>query len=138
MAMATIADKFVADIMTRDPITVRDVASLNEARRRAQGAHISGLPVVDGADRVIGVISQSDLVAEARYDDDAPMSRVRRVADVMARPAVTIGAWAPLRVAARLMLDYRVHRLVVVDEEQRPVGVLSTTDFVRLAADAPA
>lgn len=136
MTMASIENSCVADVMTRDPITVRDVASLSDARRVVQGAHVTGLPVVDGEDRVIGVISQSDLVSEARYDDDAPPPHHRRVSEVMARPAVTIGSWAPVRVAARLMLDYRVHRLIVVDEEQHPVGILSTMDFVRLAAEA--
>lgn len=126
----------VADIMTPDPITVREGAALAEARARLQSSHVTGLPVIDVANRVVGVISKTDLVALARYDDDAPEGwhDHRRVRDAMSSPALTIGAWAPVRQAARLILDYRVHRLVVVDEEQRAVGIVSTTDFVRLVA----
>jgi CBS domain-containing protein len=130
----------VFDIMTRDPITVPGSAPLSEARRRLENGHITGLPVTDGADRVIGVISQTDFLALSRHDDDGPIGRNggRRVSDAVARPALTIGAWAPVRAAARLLLDYGVHRLVVVDEEERAVGILTTTDFVRLVADQPA
>ena len=126
----------VADIMTRDPITVPGSAPLGEARRRLENSHITGLPVTDGDDRVIGVISQSDFLALSRHDDDGPISRHERrfVADAAARPALTIGSWAPVRAAARLLLDYGVHRLVVVDEDEHAVGILTTTDFVRLVA----
>jgi CBS domain-containing protein len=59
----------VADIMTPDPITVREGAALAEARARLQSSHVTGLPVIDVANRVVGVISKTDLVALARYDD---------------------------------------------------------------------
>ncbi len=123
--------------MTRDPITVPDMATLDEARRRLQAAHVTGLPVIDAAGTVIGVVSQTDLVALARFDDDGPPQRhqARRVGEAMVSPALTIGSWAPVREAARLLLSYGVHLLVVVYEEQRPVGILSTTDFVRLVAE---
>jgi CBS domain-containing protein len=128
----------VADLMTRDPITIRDIAPLDEARRRLQAAHISGLPVTDAAGQVVGVISQSDLVALGPCLDDGPVPRGgHTVANAMARPAITIGSWAPLRAAARLLRDYRVHRIVVVDEEQRAVGILSSMDFVGIVADSP-
>jgi CBS-domain-containing membrane protein len=127
----------VADVMTPHPITVRDTAPLREAQRRIQEAHVSGLPVVDADDRVVGVISQTDLLALARYDDDAPIARhaMGRVRAAMVSPAITVGSWAPIHSAAALLLDYRVHRLIVVDEDHRAVGILSTTDFVRMVAD---
>jgi CBS domain-containing protein len=126
----------VFDLMTRHPITVPDLAPLEEVRARLEMAHVTGLPVVDARRRVVGVITETDLVRLARYDEDGPRDwHRRRVRDAMTSPALTIGAWAPVKEAARLLLEYGVHRLVVVDEEQRLVGIISTTDFVRLAAE---
>jgi CBS domain-containing protein len=126
----------VADIMTRDLISVREDDPLAEAQARIQRARVSGLPVLDARRRVVGVVSETDLVALCRYDADAPEGwhRRRRVRDAMSSPALTIASWAPVRDAARLMLEYRVHRLVVVDDDHRPMGIVSTTDFVRLLA----
>ena len=53
----------------------------------------------------------------------------------MSRPAVTVLVTTPLPEAGRKMLDERVHRLVVVDDDHRPVGVLSAIDFVQIVAD---
>jgi CBS domain-containing protein len=53
----------------------------------------------------------------------------------MTSPAITVSALTDLRDAARLMRDRRIHRLVVVDDADRPVGVLSASDFVALYAD---
>jgi CBS domain-containing protein len=53
----------------------------------------------------------------------------------MTSPARTIAASAPFEEAARLMTEHRVHRLVVVDRRDRPIGVLSQSDIVREMAD---
>jgi CBS domain-containing protein len=53
----------------------------------------------------------------------------------MSRPAVTVTLSTSLAEAARTMVDQRVHRVVVIDDEQRPIGVLSAMDFVTLYAE---
>jgi CBS domain-containing protein len=58
-----------------------------------------------------------------------------KVGEVMSRPAVTVMLSTTLREAARTMIDERVHRVVVIDERQRPIGVLSAMDFVKLYAE---
>jgi len=128
----------VADIMTMDPITVSADATVEAAERLLASYGISGLPVVDGAGRLVGVVSRTDL----RLDGGPAMTAfVRgresglRVGELMSSPAVTIGLTATLFEAARIMRDERVHRLVVVDEQGGPIGVLSATDFVRLIAE---
>ena len=50
----------------------------------------------------------------------------------MSRPPITVLLTTPLVEAARRMVDERVHRVVVVDDEQRPVGVLAAMDFVTI------
>lgn len=128
----------VADVMTLDPIVIRADASLEHAIELMRAADIRGLPVVDESGELVGVISQTDLVALA----DAPMMgrllRAKpdglRVGELMTHPAITVLLTERLAEAARLMVEHHVHRLVAVDESGRAVGVLSAIDFVELYA----
>ena len=130
-------DLTVADLMTIDPIVVGVDAALEEAERLMREHHVSGLPVVDEQEGLVGVISQTDVLE----DGGMPMALLLRrkpsglrVGELMTSPAVTVRLTAPLVEAARLMRDNRIHRVVVVDERGRAVGVLSASDFVALYA----
>jgi CBS domain-containing protein len=129
----------VADVMTIDPVVVRIDASLEEAAHLMRSYSITGLPVIDDGGALVGVISQTDLVAM----QDSPIGRLirtnssgLRVGELMTSPAVTVPMTGSLDEAARLMLDRRIHRLVAIDDAGRPVGVLSSMDFVALYVDA--
>jgi CBS domain-containing protein len=129
----------VGDVMTLDPIVVRVDASIEEAAGLLHANSITGLPVVDGAGKLVGVISQTDLLAVM----DSPMGRVirtqasgLRVGELMSAPAITVPLAGSLEEAARVMLGSHVHRLVAIDEAGRPVGVLAALDFVALYAEA--
>lgn len=136
--MAAATDLRVADLMTIDPITIGVDASIEEAEEVLRRHHITGLPVVNEDGRLVGVISQTDLLYLA-----APtvQSLIRhkpsgiRVGEVMSTPPVTIDTSASIGDAARLMDAGRLHRLVAVDQASRPIGVLSAMDFVALAAE---
>jgi CBS domain-containing protein len=129
----------VADVMTIDPIVVGVDASLEDAAHLLRDNSISGLPVIDGGGALVGVISQTDLVAVM----ESPIGRLirtnssgLRVGELMSSPAVTIPLAGSLLEAARVMVSARVHRLVAIDDDGRPVGVLSAIDFVTLFAEA--
>ncbi len=136
--MLVAEDMLVADVMTIDPIVVSVDATIEEAEELLRVHRITGLPVVDLSGRLAGVISQTDLLylavptiqALIRHHDSG-----LRVGEVMSVPAVTIEATESIRGAARRMHDERLHRLVVVDDHGRPVGVISAMDFVALAAE---
>jgi CBS domain-containing protein len=93
---------------------------------------IGGLPVVDSRGHVIGVVSQTDLLAHwasAGRSSDADNALAR---DVMTQPAVTISGSASLREAAQLMAERHVARLVVVgDDTDVPLGLISDSDLMR-------
>jgi CBS domain-containing protein len=93
------------------------------------------LPVVDPSGRLVGVVSQTDLVrlwASSVASSDWPALLVR---DVMTAPAVTIRGSASLKQAARLMTERDVDRLVVVGEDaETALGVISASDLVRAFA----
>lgn len=123
--------ELVRDLMTADPVVVREDAPLPEVAETLERRDISGVPVVDGAGDLVGVISRTDL-ARVRATDDLwarwPGLAARHL---MTQPAITVAADTPLADAIRRMESEHIHRLVVVDEGgRRPVGVLSTTDIV--------
>jgi CBS domain-containing protein len=126
----------VGDLMELDPILIRANASLDEAADLLDRHHISGLPVVDTTGSLVGVVSQTDLV-RARATQylwaNWPGLAVRHL---MTAPASTISRSTPLVIAAARMDRQRIHRLVVVadDDETLPIGILSMTDLVHAIA----
>jgi CBS domain-containing protein len=131
----------VADVMTMDPVTVSVDARVEAAEQLLAAYRISGLPVIDAGGHLVGVLSRTDLFLEGGVVL-SQLVRGRasglRVGEVMSRPPLTVGLSATLAEAARMMRDERVHRLVVVNEQDEPIGVLSATDYVTLIADGSA
>jgi CBS domain-containing protein len=128
--MATQSVTRVGNLMSVDPVVVEADAPITQAELLIKSYRISGLPVVaDGV--LVGVVSQTDLL-NARSSEliGANWERVR-VRHLMSRPAVTVHLNTSVERAARLMLEQHIHRLVVVDEEEAPVGVLTSTDLLR-------
>jgi CBS domain-containing protein len=127
----------VAELMQRKVKTVGSEASIADAIVSLADAHVSGMPVVDGAGKVIGVLSTTDLLtAEAEVDD--PVARQTlfentAVREIMTPRPYTIEPGADIREAARQMLYADVHRLFVAEGDQ-VIGVISTTDIVRAVA----
>jgi predicted transcriptional regulator len=127
----------VAELMQRDVKTVSAEASVAEAILVLADGHISGMPVVDGTGRVIGVLSTTDvLTAEAEADDAAARRSLLEhtaVRDIMTPRPFTVAPDEDVCEAARQMLYADVHRLFVAEGEQ-VVGIISTTDIVRALA----
>lgn len=127
----------VAEAMRTDVVTVLKDATIAEAVAVLADAHVSGVPVVDHAGRLIGAISATDLlVAEA--ERETPEGRERlfqdtRVEELMTRNPLTIDPEATVKEAARQMLYADVHRLFVVFEDKL-MGVISRSDAARVLA----
>ena len=127
----------VAELMQRNVKSIRSEASVAEAILTLADAHISGVPVLDGSGRMVGVLSSSDvLAAEAEAGDVNSRQTLlenTQVREIMTRRPYTIPPTADIREAAQQMLYADVHRLFV-SEGDNVVGVLSTTDIVRAVA----
>jgi CIC family chloride channel protein len=127
----------VADLMQRNVKTVGGDASVAEAIVSLADAHISGMPVVDGAGKVIGVLSTTDvLAAEAEAEDPGARQTLfenTAVRDIMTPHPFTIAPEEDIREAAHQMLYADVHRLFVAEGDQ-VIGIISTTDLVRAVA----
>jgi CBS domain-containing protein len=125
----------VANLMTGSPVVVSEDDVIAGVAELLAGYEITGLPVVDSADRLVGVISQTDLVRLRGSTLPWAGWHGLVVRDLMTKPAKTIAESAPLDEAARRMTVEHVHRLVVVDHRHRPIGVISESDIVREIAD---
>jgi CBS domain-containing protein len=138
----------VQDVMTRDVVTVDVDAPYKQVAQLLADKQISGMPVVDTARHVLGVVSEADLLAKAEYPDreSRPRRRLplpgpwqtRRKAgastagDLMTTPAITIEERTSIVRAAREMDRQHVKRLPVVDEVGRLVGILSRRDLLKV------
>jgi len=114
------------DIMTTDLLTIQPECSIREAIELLLDRHISGLPVVDHAGRLVGILTEFALLAVA-YDSHV---KEETVASHMTTCVLTIEADAPIREAADLCLVHRVRRVPVM-EEGRLVGLISRRDVLR-------
>lgn len=117
----------VRDRMTSPARTVTAATPLPELTKQLETARVSALPVVEDG-RLVGIVSTTDLV-RARAAGSLTADRAAR--DCMTKEVVTVREGDPLDEAARRMVAARVHRLVVVDDGGRAVGVLSTRDLLR-------
>ena len=133
----------VKDAMTTSVVAVRKDASFKEMAAMLRSRRISAFPVVDDAGRVIGVVSEGDMLVKVAVQADgssllAALRHLREddkaagitAGDLMTGPAVTIGPDAPVEEAARLMYDKRVKRLPVVNVAGRLVGIISRVDVL--------
>jgi CBS domain-containing protein len=124
----------VRDLMSSEPVTVRSDAPLAVADRLMRDFAVSGLPVVDHAGALVGVLSRTDIMARVG-DPRVEAWQGNSVAATMTAPGLTVDADDSLADAAVRMEEHRVHRLIVVEPDTgRPIGVLSTTDLVRSVA----
>ena len=145
--------KSVAEVMTREPITVKAETPLREAIKILAEKRISGLPVVDDAGHLIGIISETDLMWQqagvtppayfvifdsviylknpVEYERELHKALGQTVGEVMNEKPITISPDKPLREAAKIMRDRKIHRLPVLDDSEQIVGILSLSDIIR-------
>ncbi|MEU1571299.1 CBS domain-containing protein [Streptomyces collinus] len=122
----------VGEVMTSDVVQACRTTPFKEVVRLLDHHRISGLPVVDDDDKVLGVVSGTDLVrAQANRAGRHP-SRAVTAQDLMSAPAITVHPEQSVPDAARLMERRDVERLPVVDEEDRLIGIATRRDLLRV------
>jgi CBS domain-containing protein len=118
----------VSDLMTTQLITVKASEPLKEARADMEIGVIRHLPVVDDRGKLVGVVSDRDLIAAKRG--------MGRVADVMTREVITTRPDVAAFEAASLMLDNKISSVLVVNEDNLLVGMVTQTDYLEVARKA--
>jgi CBS-domain-containing membrane protein len=139
----------VRDVMTNSVVTTSPSAPFKYVLRIMQDHRISAVPVVDDTGRLVGIVSEADLlkaesadppsrnfflgwfVPPARLAEIERRSEDLRAEDVMTRDVLTVRAETSVSLAARTLLGAGVKRLPVTDEGGRVVGIVSRADLLR-------
>jgi CBS domain-containing protein len=131
----------VKDVMTTQVVAVRQGATFKEMAATLRRYRVSAFPVVDDHEKVIGVVSEADLLAKEALADPGVLDgllhhkEVRKAegltaGDLMTHPAVTVRPDDSVEHAARLMYILRIKRLPVVNAGGVLVGLVSRTDLL--------
>lgn len=137
----------VEDLMTREVVSVSPETTLKEVAGKLVQHRISGIPVCDADGRVVGVVSEADILYRERgptaqdgllarlFEDglatEAKKAAARTAGEAMSSPAVTILAYRTASTAARTMLEQGVKRLPVVDINGGLIGIVTRADLVK-------
>ncbi|MDQ0834276.1 CBS domain-containing protein [Streptomyces achromogenes] len=142
----------VGSVMTTDVVRAEYGTPFKEVARLLAAHRISGLPVVDEDDKVIGVISETDLIARQAATSEqyeprrrftfpgltrvarrqAAKANARTAGRLMTEPPITAHADDTIVEAARTMAQHQVERLPVLDEEDRLVGIVTRRDLLQV------
>ncbi len=142
-----------ADLMSRDVLTIPRAMSLRAAAHLLAQLRVSGAPVVDERGACVGVISATDFLrrADGQRKDGLPAPRsdcvcadwqmveidtlpAEAVCSHMTADPVMVPPHMPIRQLARAMVDAHIHRVIVTDARERPIGVVSSTDVLAAVA----
>jgi CBS domain-containing membrane protein len=136
----------VKEVMSGSVISVKRDADLQEAARLLSEHRISGMPVIDESDLVIGIVSETDLLVLAGMNKGHTLKDIvrgllgeptpsrtggSRVEDVMTSPPVTSKADDDIAGVAKVLDEKRIKRLPVVDAAGKLIGIISRADIVR-------
>jgi len=123
-------DLEVRDLMSTALITANAKDPLSGAHAEMQVGVVRHLPVVDDRGKLVGVLSDRDVLRSVGHRPP------KKVADVMTRNVVTIRPSAPAHEAAQLMLDEKIGSVLVVDDDGALVGMVTQTDYLDVARRA--
>lgn len=144
------ASLHASDVMISDPICVEPSATLRQLARIFDEYDISGAPVVDPQGRVIGVVSKTDLIRRCaqgivnippallfevlaeQSDEDVELipEPLVCVQDFMSEDPLTVLPETSADAVARMMFESRIHRVIVVDDDRMPLGVITSLDLL--------
>ena len=115
------------DIMTRKVCTISPEASVQEAAQLLYRERISGLPVVNADGRIIGIVTEADIISKASREG-------LRVADIMSHEIIAVTEDTPINEIALLLTERKIKRVPVISEDKL-VGIVSRADIVHAVAE---
>jgi CBS domain-containing protein len=125
----------VREVMTARPRSVTPQTPVSEVAQLMESDDVGSIPVVEG-ERLVGIVTDRDIVVRAIAKGKDP--RGMPAAEVSSRELVTIDADDDLSEALKLMSQYQVRRLPVIEEDERLVGVISQADVALHAKEKDA
>jgi acetoin utilization protein AcuB len=131
----------VGERMTRNPVTISEDASIDDGLHLMRERRVRRLPVLDHTGRMVGIISDKDLLHAAPspatslsvYELHYLLAKLT-IKKVMSSPVITVSPSTPLEEAARIMADKKIGGLPVV-ENDRLVGIITETDIFKILVE---
>jgi CBS domain-containing protein len=120
----------VEDVMTTALTTIHPEEPVDSADLEMKLAAIRHIPVVGPKNRLVGILSDRDLLRSVRNP------KGRFISDIMTRRVHTVRASDPARRAVDLLLEHKIGCVPVLGEEDELVGIVTETDFLRIARDS--
>jgi CBS domain-containing protein len=139
----------VKDVMTKNVIAVKKDTKVSELIEILSKNRISGVPVVDEENRVVGIVSEADLlfttktgkirglrdflkrlIGEEYSTLATPLSGDLKVEDIMTSPVITASPDMDIEEASKILSEKRIKRLPVVDENGKLIGIITRHDLV--------
>ncbi|GIU51523.1 MULTISPECIES: CBS domain-containing protein [Shewanella] len=130
----------VHDIMTQNPVCISDEASLKDAHQLMQSRNVRHLPVISETDgQLIGMLTHKKMIASVltmlnKYGQGAldRKERYTPIADIMETQVQKLGLDEPLTIVVQYFIDNKLGCLPVVDEQNKVLGIVTSSDFVKL------
>jgi CBS domain-containing protein len=130
-------ERAVKNVMHTGVLHCQQDTPIQEVAQQMTENDVSALVVINSDGSLIGLISRTDLVNARLYEQYWKNWQDLKASDIMVTDVVTVKDTDTVRYASKMMMDRKIHRVVVVDESsgmKKPVGVLSITDLVRQIA----
>jgi len=139
-------EMLVRDVMTRNVLSISKFEGIMTVANILTEKNISGLPVVDKENKVIGIITQADILSMVGVSREHTFKDLFRymlgerlperrlgdlVGDIMTTPALTIKPDTNIAEAVKIMDEKRIRRLTVVDEQHKLIGILTRADILK-------
>ena len=140
-----------SEIMSRDIITAKEDTDIHEAGRLLIKHKISGMPVIDNENHIVGMITEADLLTIAgiprghvfndvvmKYVLNKPTPQHRagkKVKDIMSSPVITVSPDTTVKKIAMILDEKRIKRVPVVDEANKLIGIVSRGDIIRVVCE---
>lgn len=147
------ADLTAKDIMTKEIKTIRSNASIEELSELLIKNKISGVPVMDENNKMVGIVTEGDIIVQDadlhfpryfkllegiiyleslnKFKRNLEKHLATKVEDIMTKKVRTVNVNTPINEIADIMLDARINRLPVMDGNDNLVGIITRTDIVR-------
>ncbi len=141
------------DIMTRNVITIREDATLEDVAEILEKKHISGVPVVNENNQVVGLISENDLISQHKkisrsdtctlldimlyyqskdlYEKEIKKFFQAKVSEVMTDDVICVTSSTPVGEVAEIMLKNGFNRVPVVSKDKRIIGIIARADIIK-------
>ena len=119
----------ISDILRKELESVEDTTSIQEVAKKMKDRDVSSLVVVDTNGKPVGIVTERDIITKVCIND-VPTSTVISK-EIMSTPLITIKGSSSTSTAAEMMIKNEVRHLLVIDDRNKPIGIITPLDLTR-------